>query len=179
MRPLLAQSGYGPFPGVSFNCAFSRYSRSARRPAAPAPPRRLPRGPSKGAVALENPVDTEVLSVARVLRRLRVIGGIGVVLRESCDQPTADEWLQVCCQRVSNFLGIDLAAVDIERERFQIFLLLRWIFDRCLRPLIKRIIFHTVLFGCGDILREGVKLAFERSKMVGKNVGQRRQQRMA
>ena len=29
---------------------------------------------------------------------------------------------------VSDFLGIDLAAVDIERERFQIFLLLRRIF---------------------------------------------------
>ena len=110
---------------------------------------------------------------------MRVICGIGVVLRESCDQPTAGERLQVCRQSVSTFLGIDLAAVDIERERFQIFLLLRGIFDRGLRPLIKRIIFHTVFFSCGDILREGVKLSFERSTMVGKNVGQRRQQRMA
>ena len=56
-------------------------------------------------------------SVARVLWRLWVIGGIGVVLRESCDQPAAGERLQVCRQRVSNFLGIDLAAVDVERER--------------------------------------------------------------
>jgi hypothetical protein len=56
-------------------------------------------------------------SVTRVLWRLWVIGGIGVVLRESCDQPAAGERLQVCRQRVSNFLGIDLATVDVERER--------------------------------------------------------------
>src|SRR5262245_17261230 len=121
---------------------------------------------------------TNKCSVVRVLWRLWVIGGIGVVLRESCDQSTAGERLQVCRQRVSNFLGIDLAAVDIERERFQIFLLLREIFDRRLRPLIKRIIFYTVLFGFGDILREGLKLAFERSTMVDKNVDQRCQRRM-
>ena len=110
---------------------------------------------------------------------MRVIGGIGVVLRESCDQPTAGEWLQVCRQRISNFLGINLATVDIERERLKIFRLFRGIFDGCLRPLIKRVIFYTVLFGYGDIFRECVKLAFERSTMVGENFGQRCQQRMA
>ena len=42
----------------------------------------------------------------------------------------------ICRQRVSNLLGIDLAAVDIEGERFQIFRFLRGIFERALCPLV-------------------------------------------
>jgi len=42
------------------------------------------------------------------VRRLRTVGGIGVVLGYSRDEPAGGERLQVCLHRVSNIVGIDL-----------------------------------------------------------------------
>src|SRR6266481_6357043 len=44
----------------------------------------------------------------RAVRRLRTVGGIGVVLGYSRDEPAGGERLQVCLHRVSNIVGIDL-----------------------------------------------------------------------
>ena len=48
--------------------------------------------------------------------------------------------------------------------------------DRRRRPLVERIVFDAVLFCCGDILRKGVELAFQRSAMLGEDI-ERRQSR--
>ena len=53
--------------------------------------------------------------------------------RISADSP---ERRHICRQRVSNLLGIDFAAVDIEGERFHIFRFLCGIFERALCPLV-------------------------------------------
>src|SRR5258706_770627 len=42
------------------------------------------------------------------VRRLRTVGGIGVVLGYSRDEPAGGERLQVCLHRVSNIVGLDL-----------------------------------------------------------------------
>src|ERR1700756_1993001 len=41
--------------------------------------------------------------------------------------------------------------------------------------MVERIVFDAVLFRCGDILRKGVELAFQRSAMLGEDIEQRRQ----
>ena len=46
--------------------------------------------------------------LAGALRRLRIVGGIGIVLGYSRDEPAGGERLQVCLHRVSNIVGIDL-----------------------------------------------------------------------
>jgi hypothetical protein len=83
--------------------------------------------------------------------------------------------LQVRLQRVSNLLGIDLPVVRVDCKGSQILFLLRRILDRRLRPLVERIVFGAVLFCCGDILRKGVELAFQRGAMLGEDIEQRRQ----
>jgi len=116
--------------------------------------------------------------IAQALARLRSVSRIGVVLGNSRDEPAVGERLQVGFQCVGNFLGIDLLAVHVERERFQVFFFLRRVRDRRLRPLVKRVVFDPLLFGCGDILRKGVKLAFCHGAMRGKNFEQRFQRRV-
>jgi hypothetical protein len=116
--------------------------------------------------------------LAGVLRGLRIVGGIGIVLGYSRDEPATGDGLQVCLQRVSNLLGVDLPVIHVERKGFQIFLLLCRIFDRRLRPLVERTVFDAVLFCCGDILRKGIELAFRRSAMLGEDIEQRRQCRI-
>ena len=41
--------------------------------------------------------------------------------------------------------------------------------------MVERIVFDAVLFCCGDILRKGIELAFQRSAMLGEDIEQRRQ----
>jgi hypothetical protein len=116
--------------------------------------------------------------LAGALRRLRIVGGIGIVLGYSRDEPAIGERLQGWLQGVSNLLRIDLPVVHVERKGFQIFFLLRRILDRRLRPVVERIVFDAVLFCCGDILRKGVELAFRCSAMLGEDIEQRRQCRI-
>src|SRR5215472_5006164 len=46
--------------------------------------------------------------LAGALRRLRIVGGVGIVFEYARDEPASGERLQVPLQRVSNLLGIDL-----------------------------------------------------------------------
>src|SRR5258706_3165636 len=131
-----------------------------------------------GNVPVGTTLADELAPLAEPMRRLRIIGGIGIVLGYSFDDPAIGERLQVCLQRVRNLLGIDFPVVHVEHEGFQIFFLLRRILDRRLRPLIERITFDAVLFCRGDILRKGVELAFRRSAMIGEDIEQRRQCRI-
>jgi hypothetical protein len=110
--------------------------------------------------------------------RLRIVGGIGIVLGYSRDEPASGERLQVRLQRVSNLLGIDLSVIHVECKGLQILFPLRRILDRRLRPLVERIVFDAVLFCCGDILRKGVELAFQRNAMLGEDIEQLRQCRL-
>jgi hypothetical protein len=112
--------------------------------------------------------------LAGALRRLRIVGGIGIVLGYSRDQPASGERLQVRLQRVSSLLGIDLSVIHVECKGFQILFPLRRILDRRLRPLVERIVFDAVLFCCGDILRKGVELALQLNAMLGEDIEQRR-----
>src|SRR6516165_8412849 len=56
--------------------------------------------------------------LAGALRRLRIVGGVGIVFGYSRDEPASGERLQVRLQRVSNLLGIDLPVVHVERKGF-------------------------------------------------------------
>jgi hypothetical protein len=56
--------------------------------------------------------------LAGALRRLRIVGGVGIVFGYSHDEPASGERLQVRLQRVSNLLGIDLPVVHVERKGF-------------------------------------------------------------
>src|SRR5215469_15830757 len=56
--------------------------------------------------------------LAGALRRLRIVGGVGIVFGYSRDEPASGERLQVRLQRVSNRLGIDLPVVHVERKGF-------------------------------------------------------------
>src|SRR5215475_12523081 len=49
----------------------------------------------------------------RGLRRLRIVGGIGIVLGYSRDEPASGKRLQVRFQRVSNLLGIHIQVVHV------------------------------------------------------------------
>ena len=53
-------------------------------------------------------------------RRLRVVGGVGVVLVEPVHHPTADQRNELSLDRVGDLLGVNLLAVDIDRERLQV-----------------------------------------------------------
>src|SRR5215831_19941493 len=53
------------------------------------------------------------LPLAGALRRLRIVGGVGIVFGYSSDEPASGERLQVRLQRVSNLLGIDLPVVHV------------------------------------------------------------------
>ena len=80
-------------------------------------------------------------SASGALRRLRIVGGIGIVLGYSRDEPASGERLQVHLQRVSNLLGIDLPVVRVDCKGSQILFLLRRILDRRLCPLVEWIVF--------------------------------------
>src|SRR6516162_7584652 len=56
--------------------------------------------------------------LAGALRRLKIVGGVGIVFGYSRDEPASGERLQVRLQRVSNLLGIDLPVVHVERKGF-------------------------------------------------------------
>src|SRR5215472_5817640 len=56
--------------------------------------------------------------LAGALRRLRIVGGVGIVFGYSRDEPASGERLQVRLQRVSNLLGIDLPVVHVKRKGF-------------------------------------------------------------
>ena len=56
--------------------------------------------------------------LAGALRRLRIVGGVGIVFGYSRDEPASGDRLQVRLQRVSNLLGIDLPVVHVERKGF-------------------------------------------------------------
>src|SRR6516162_1395065 len=56
--------------------------------------------------------------LAGALRRLRIVGGVGIVFGYSRDEPASGERLQVRLQCVSNLLGIDLPVVHVERKGF-------------------------------------------------------------
>src|SRR5215469_12379482 len=56
--------------------------------------------------------------LAGALRRLRIVGGVGIVFGYSRDEPASGERLQGRLQRVSNLLGIDLPVVHVERKGF-------------------------------------------------------------
>src|SRR5215831_2332081 len=118
-------------------------------------------------------------ALARRLRWLGVVGRIGVVFRQSRDEPAGGERLQVCLKRVGNLLGIDFLILHIEREGPDVLFLLRRIFDRCLCPRKEWIVFNAARFRLRNIVREGVKLAFGEGAMFGKDIDQRRQRRIA
>src|SRR5215472_3706903 len=56
--------------------------------------------------------------LAGALRRLRIVGGVGIVFGYSRGEPASGERLQVPLQRVSNLLGIDLPVVHVEHKGF-------------------------------------------------------------
>ena len=70
-------------------------------------------------------------------RRLRIVGGIGVVL-EAGDQAATDQRPQLRRQRVGAGLRVDLLAADVERERPLVLRLLGRVLDRGLGPGIER-----------------------------------------
>ena len=112
--------------------------------------------------------------VARVLRRLRVACGVGVVLGHCGDQRADDERSQIRLERVRDRLCVDFLAFDIEREGFDVFFLLGAILDRGLGPRVERILFRAVLFSVSNIVREGVELTFQRRVVLGQDGRQRR-----
>src|SRR5262252_3434455 len=77
-------------------------------------------------VCIRSPSRIRALApLAGALRRLRIVGGVGIVFGYSRDEPASGERLQVRLQCVSNLLGIDLPVVHVERKGFQILFLLR------------------------------------------------------
>ena len=82
--------------------------------------------------------------LAGALRRLRIVGGIGIVLGYSRDEPASGERLQVRLQRVSNLLGIDLPVVRVDCKGSQILFLLRRMPDQL------RHLYHNVLVQYGQ-----------------------------
>src|SRR5215831_17160056 len=76
-------------------------------------------GPSWPGVCIRSLSRIRALApLAGALRRLRIVGGVGIVFGYSHDEPASGERLQVRLQRVSNLLGIDLPVVHVERKGF-------------------------------------------------------------
>src|SRR5262249_45412642 len=111
--------------------------------------------------------------LAILRRRLGAVGGVRVVFGQSRDQLAANQRLQVGFERVRQRLGVDFIAVDIEREGFGVFHLLRRILDRRLGPRVQRIVFSAALFSFGHVVGEGIELTFHRGVMPGEDVRQR------
>src|SRR5215472_6290542 len=80
---------------------------------------RCGRGPNWPGVCIRSLSRIRALApLAGALRRLRIVGGVGIVFGYPRDKPASGERLQVRLQRVSNLLGIDLPVVHVERKGF-------------------------------------------------------------
>ena len=93
--------------------------------AAAAHPERVCRRRNFADLSIELRLQVCIRSLSRIralaplaLRRLRIVGGVGIVFGYSRDKPAGGERLQVRLQRVSNLLRIDLPVVHVERKRF-------------------------------------------------------------